>query len=67
MRAEKLLLPCSHTPHAFGLCAMIAWVACCFVVMGLLYHGFAHGQQVFKIFTRCLPYEYLRSQTGGGL
>ena len=37
-----------------------------FVVMYVLYHAFAIGQQDFKIFTRCLPYEYFGSQDGGG-
>lgn len=37
-----------------------------FVVMYVLYHAVAHSQQDFKIFTRCLPYVYFGSQTGGG-
>lgn len=32
-----------------------------FVVMYELYHAFAHGQQVFELFTRCLPYVVVRS------
>jgi hypothetical protein len=37
-----------------------------FVVMGLLYHRFPHGQQVLQLFTRCLPYVYFCLQDGGG-
>lgn len=33
-----------------------------FVVMALLYHGFASRQQVFKLFSRCLPYVVVGSQ-----
>ena len=37
-----------------------------FVGMCLLYHTFASRQQLIRLFSRCLPYEYFRSQDGGG-
>jgi len=37
-----------------------------FVVMYVLYHQITTMQAFCKLFSRCLPYEYFGSQTGGG-
>jgi len=41
---------------------MIAWVACCFVVMGLLYQAFGLCQAFEELFYRDKPYVHLGSQ-----